>query len=218
MSRLSALGLFVASVAVAAPVPKGKEAKLYFPTTVGAKRVMVRTSGQVMVETVQEVIRVDEKDGKHRVTVTEEEINHIPGAFGKAVPPVVRNQELMFEVSGDGFFRPSTSDGKEILHPIIDLRVKAGETWTAKVLGDGKTILTYTMGKEDEVEVPAGKFTALRVQFECESGSYKQKSTLWYARDVGVIKDVSTYSKGAEETTLLKEFTPGKGEKKGENK
>ncbi len=70
------------------------------------------------------------------------------------------------------------------------------------------------MGKEEEVDVPAGKFLALRVEFECESGDFTQKDSLWYSRGVGLIKIVSTVGKGREMTTELKEFTPGKAEKK----
>ncbi|MEO2088016.1 MAG: hypothetical protein ABGY75_00760 [Gemmataceae bacterium] len=175
MFRLSALSLFVASVAVAAPVPKGKEAKLYYPVMVGAKRVMVRTSGPVVVETVQEVIRVDEKDGKHRVTVTEEEINHLPVADGRAKPPIVSNREFVVEVSGNGLFRPPAGGSKEDPQPLLDLSVKPGATWTAKGPGDSTPKLTYTMGKEEELEVPAGKFTALRVEFELVSGISRRR-------------------------------------------
>ncbi len=136
MFRLTSLSLFVASVAVAAPVPKVKEAKLYYPTTVGAKRVLVRTSGPVVVETVQEVIRVDEKDGKHRVTVAEEEINHLPVANGRAKPPIVSNREFVVEVSGNGLFRPPAGGSKEDSQPLLDLAAKPGTTWTAKGPGD----------------------------------------------------------------------------------
>jgi hypothetical protein len=65
------------------------------------------------------------------------------------------------------------------------------------------------MGREEEVEVPAGKFKALRVEAEQELGANVFKSTLWYAPGVGLVKSV-TNTNGTERVQVLKSFTPGK--------
>lgn len=93
MFRLTVFGLFVTSVAVAAPVPKGTEAKLYFPTTVGAKRVMTLTAGKRTLEDTETVSRVEVKDGVYRVTVDLHTDGH------RTTPGYV------YEVSADGLGR-----------------------------------------------------------------------------------------------------------------
>jgi len=55
----------------------------------------------------------------------------------------------------------------------------------------------------DEVEVPAGKFQAIRV--ELVSG--KTKSLLWFAPNVGLVK---MQTEGIDRVHVLKEFKAGK--------
>jgi hypothetical protein len=74
--------------------------------------------------------------------------------------------------------------------------------------------VAYTRGKAEEVEVPAGKFEAVRVEGVVDLGTGRtQKSVEWHAVGVGVVKLVVDRG-GGEQTTVLKSFTPGKGEVK----
>ena len=59
------------------------------------------------------------------------------------------------------------------------------------------------MTKEEEVEVPAGKFRAVRVEMEAGEST----TTLWFAPQVGLIKMAGA---GTDQVTVLKEFKPGK--------
>ena len=206
MFRLSALALFAATVALAAPVPKG-EKKLYFPTAVGAKMVLGRTAfnpGQragVVSEFTETVTRVEEKDGVFTVAVETD--------YGR------KPTTVSYRVSGEGLF--GISDEADP-YPLIRLSAAAGETWQRGKAGQHTT--TYTMGKAEAVEVPAGKFTALRVDSVVTSptGSTGEQVTHWYAPGVGKVKVEVTISGHPVMTIELKEFTPGTGEKKDEPK
>jgi hypothetical protein len=201
VSRLPIAVLFVTSAALAAPVPKGKEAELYFPTQVGAKRVMDAKLKSNQPGWTETVTKVEEKDGKYAVTIERDD--------GR------RKTEAVYEVSKDGLYRKTTG-GKVEAEPVLMLKLpyKEGTTWTAERPGPSgaggpKAKVTYTMGKEEEVEVAAGKYKAFRLESEAESGGQTRKQTDWYAAGVGLVKTVMPGG-----VIELKEFTPGKEEKK----
>jgi hypothetical protein len=205
MFRLSALGLLVASVAVAAPVPKGTEAKLYYPTTVGAKRVMTLTAGQRTEEDSETVSQVEVKDGVYRVTVDLHTDGH------RTTPGYV------YEVSADGLGQRSSEQAKgSTSNPLLRLTVGVGESWVARQDGS-EHYATLTRGKEEEIELPAGKFTAIRVDVVITRGKDTNRVTQWYAAGVGLVKEAAQRGE-LTITRELKEFNPGKGEKKDEPK
>lgn len=199
----SLLALFAAAPLPAAPGPKdGAKEALYFPVTVGAKSVMEMTvSGTPMgpaMKSVVTVTKVDEKDGKFRVTVERAS----PGN------PVAENLVLVLEVSGRGLALVAAG-GKDLDKPVVlvKLPAKPGDTWTNEDPRAGK--VTVTVGKEEDVEVPAGKYKALVVVSEMNPGGRPAKTTSWYAAGVGLVKSVTTYN-GFDTTDVLKSFTPGK--------
>jgi hypothetical protein len=122
----------------------------------------------------------------------------------------------LFQVSAKGVFRLGGAKG-ELGEPVplLKLPAKEGETWTVERPGSfakgpgGSNKATYTVGKEEEVEVPAGKFKAIRVEMALELRGGTLKSSTWYAAGVGIIK-VVTPSGDKERTQVLKSFTPGK--------
>jgi hypothetical protein len=73
---------------------------------------------------------------------------------------------------------------------------------------------TYRVGGEEEVEVPAGKFKAVKMSVKIESGTRNVAEGFeWYARNIGLIKAEVTIKAGGEGATIvseLKEFKPGK--------
>ena len=74
--------------------------------------------------------------------------------------------------------------------------MKSGDSWDA---GEGKR----TVYGPDEVEVPAGKFRALRVVWERGTVTY----TSWYAPNVGEIKRTAKHGDDPAATVrLLKSF------------
>lgn len=184
--RLSLFTLIIMSSVIAAPVPKAEKTdELYFPVQVGAKRVLF---GPGRTETIT-VTKVEEKEGKYTVTV-ETSFVELPG----------RKRSYVYEVSKDGLFR-KTQGGKT--ETLLKLPYKEGTTWTSDDVKPGDK-LTYTVGKQEEVEVPAGKYKAIGVDVVLEqAGGETKKVTYWYATGIGLIKE------GANE---LKAFTPGKSD------
>jgi len=96
----------------------------------------------------------------------------------------------VYEVSAKGvWFRQDGSDPV----PVFKAGEKAGATWEA-VWNEGRAEwkTTYTVGDEEEVEVPAGKFQAVRVSRVIDGGGLKQqRATDWYAPGVGRVKSVN---------------------------
>lgn len=202
MFRLSALALLMPVLAVAAPVPKEKGKELYFPVEIGAKKVMQRTGGVGGAEEyTQTVTKVEEKDGVFTVTVHQE-------SGGRDWPT------LVYEVSVKGVFQKKAGGGKETEPaPLLKLPAKEGDTWEAD-----QPKGTVTVGKEEEVEVPGGRFKAVKVEVTRPGGrGQSPKTTLWYAPGVGLVKQVIATG-GADRVTELKAFTPGKVEKKDDKK
>ena len=73
---------------------------------------------------------------------------------------------------------------------ILKLPLKAGESWEieGKALGDTFTG-EFKVGKEEDIEVPAGKYKAFPVTSENLNASGLQASTTsYYADKVGLIK------------------------------
>ena len=186
--RLFILALIIAFTAMAAPTSKAEKIdELYFPVQVGAKRVL---KGPGRTETMT-VTKVEENDGKYTVTV-ETSFVEMPW----------RKDSYVYEVSKDGLFR-KIEGGKAAT--LLKLPHAEGTTWTSEHVKPGDK-LTYTVGKQEEVEVPAGKYKAIRVEHVLEElGGETKKGTYWYAAGVGSIKE------GRNE---LMEFTPGKADRK----
>jgi len=200
--QFAALGLLIAALAaVAAPNLKGKGEGLYYPTKEGDKLVYEMTSpvGTAM-EITELVTKVEKKDGALIVSIER-------NLGGKSALP------SQFSISEKGVSRIATS-GRVLPVPIplLNLTTKPGDTWTYEpdTGGGGPArMTTYRMGKEEDVEVPAGKFKAVRVESEQQLGANVYKATLWYAPGVGLVKSVSI-SGDTERTQVLKSYTPGK--------
>lgn len=195
------------ATSLSAPVPKEKPAEMYFPIVVGTKRVLEVTRREITSEITEEVTKVSEKDGVYKVTVEGKAING--SARGNVFEVSAKKIRLVEEKSSGG--------GTPLDKTMIDLGVKAGEVWTREFELPGltpkmpsfKVVYTFTQGKEEEVEVPAGKFKAISMSEESKS----QKSTRWYAPEVGLVKEeytlIGTKSPSVS-VTVLKSFTPGK--------
>ena len=190
-----------APTAVAAPAVKGK-AVFYHPTKVGDTRVYETTSNNVgLQEHTEEVTKVETKDGTFQVIVKRSNA----GPAGA---------DSTFEVSEKGVTRLKLGT-RETLTPLLRLPAKEGDTWTSQPQPpagaapiNAKQI--YTIGKEEDVEVPAGKFKAIRVETESFVEDEKRASaSAWYAPGVGLVKSVTRLGTN-ERTMVLKSFNPGK--------
>jgi hypothetical protein len=194
--------LLVASIATAAPTLKGKET-YYFPTTEGDQRVYETRDGDRVRETTDVVMKVEKKDGALIVTVGRE----VKGDR-RAMSKVEVSDKGVTQLSGPFPFKPP--------HPVVKLPVKPGEQWThVSESGDGPagTKSIHTVAKEEEIEVPAGKFKAVRMDVELTFVGGRGETTIrvsrWYAPGVGLVKSVQGTG-GTESVIVLKSFTPGK--------
>jgi hypothetical protein len=204
MSHSPAAVLILALVGfpvAAAPALKGKAA-FYYPTKEGDKCVYEARTGTSTTEYTETVTKVETKDGKLVVSVGRE--------LKDEVIPISK-----VEVSEKGLFRvASGNQDLAIPTPLLKLPAKAGDSWTNEpAVPDGavKRTVKYTVGKEEEVEVPAGKFKAVQVEVEqiIEGRERTLVTTYWYAAGVGVVKSTMNAG-GKERTVVLKSFTPGK--------
>jgi len=188
---------------LAALVPKAKATELYYPTTEGTKRVMrTKSEDGASNEVTITVTKVEEKEGTFTVTTTRE----VSG----------QRSEFRNEVSAKGVFSLPRSGEKGEPRAALKLPAKEGDTWATEQPASGNRAgwtTKHTVGKEEEVEVPAGKFKAIVVTAEYELDGIAYKSTAWYAVGIGVVKSVSV-SNRTERMQELKEFTPGKDAKK----
>lgn len=185
----SLFALLVVSPLVAAPAPKAKDA-VYFPTREGDKREYEVRAGGVTVEGgyTDTVTKVEKKDGALHVTITRER-------------PDAKPFVTVIAVGAEGLSRVE-SDGQPLDKPalLLKLPAKAGTTWDHE--GGGAT---HTVVGEEEVEVPAGKYKAVRVDLAAKGS--ESKTSLWFAPAVGLVKMSHSDS---DRVQVLKAFTPGK--------
>jgi hypothetical protein len=183
--------------------PKPKEATpVYLPITVGDRWVMVMQFGGQTFEHREVVSKVETKGGATHVSITRE-------GPGDPIPDLFR-----FKVTEKGVFLEGIG-GTAYDPPFCPLRlpVAAGDEWTEEVAAQpgvrvASTTKYKTVGPE-EVEVPAGKFKAVRVDSVRTTKDYTATTSIWFAPGVGIVKDVS--KTGTNETVrLLKSFTPAK--------
>jgi hypothetical protein len=177
--------------AEAAPGPKGDHKPvLYLPATVGDKRVLELSQNGKASELTEWVTAVETKGGMTVVSFTLQE----------GGPPLYQSG-----ASADGVFGVSY-EGEVYDRPlrVLKLPPKEGEAWEVEppaTPGRPARKFKYTTGKEEEVEVPAGKFKAVRVEAE--------GTTYWHAPGVGMVKSLTPDKRG-DRVQVLKSFTPGK--------
>ena len=198
--RAALIALLVAIGGAVADDPKPEAEHLYFSVKEGAKWVREVQAGEKAFAVTEKVTQVEAKDGRYRVTVEAVE----DGGRGKP-------RSIVFVVSAKGLARVSNRDAEGTPLPLLKLGLKEGEHWTAEQAGPGGVIgkATYTVGKTEQVTVPAGKYTAIRIDTEIDFGMRTMKMTNWYAPGVGTVK-LEVVTGDWKQTTLLKSFDPGK--------
>jgi hypothetical protein len=171
---------------------------LYFPIREGMTRVYEAQARGATYQHTETVTRVEHKGAGFRVTTGQEAI---PGEILKIVTDVSARGVYLVEFAGKVHADPL---------PLLKLPAKAGDSWTVKkqIPTGGLATFTYTVGKVEEVKVPAGTFKAIRVQESAEP-VLRMTATHWYAPGVGLVKTVAFYGK-SEQTQVLKSYTPRK--------
>ncbi|WP_020474617.1 TapB family protein [Zavarzinella formosa] len=202
MSRLLVICfvLVLAIPADSAPRLKDERTGPYYPAKVRDRWVMEIRNPDSTVEITEVVTAVETKDGATIVSI------------GREVAGNVGPEVSQMRISEKGLFRMSQL-GTVFIEPycVLQFPLKPGATWTAEANRGGTTPLKlqYKMAKEEDVEVPAGKFKAFRIDVEYESSGAARRSSLWYAPAVGVVKDEHAGKDGGY-ARVMKSFTPGK--------
>jgi hypothetical protein len=200
MLRAAAL-LLVPAAALAAPVPKDQKDVLYYPTTKDSKwTYTTRTPTGAVSETTEFVTDVQKKDD---------------GSFVVTVGRMFKDKVSVFqkiEVTGKGLARVGAGGGAVMDPPrtLLKAGAKVGDTWDHNPKPGQGQPGKYVFRGPEEVEVPAGKYKALKVEADIEFQKDKpSRVTYWYAPGVGQVKIVTRDDKG-ERVQELKAFTPGK--------
>lgn len=90
----------------------------------------------------------------------------------------------------------------------VKLPCKNGETWKANYLNIPMREVEFRTEESEVIEVPAGKFLAIRICTNLD-GYIPIQISEWYAPNVGLVKSV--YKRGdSSNITLLKSFSPAK--------
>jgi hypothetical protein len=163
----------------AAPVPKHlmKEPVYYYPTQVRAKWVYQfhAVGDPAGREVIEIVLAVEEQKGLKIVSL------------GSVVDGKPQSSGRVMAVSGKGLIEGSMVAPGDFDARVEVLRLAALGTRWEVMLDNGRA--KYTLRGEELVEVPAGKFKALRVdgEFVFPEGGRELWRT-WYAPGVGVVK------------------------------
>ncbi len=194
LRRLALLILFALSALLpASPVPNDGPKKHFHPTGKGTK--WVYKSGSTRI--ASKIDEVEVKGGETIVNIVFEE----PNNKTSPVETLLLNEK--------GVFR-TRALGDEVDPPIclLKLPAKVGTKWSGK-LDDFVIVDNSTIVGIEEVEVPAGKFKAIRVelnlQFKDITSIDTHLPTHWYVEGIGLVK--SHIGKSISE---LVEFTPAK--------
>lgn len=193
---MSTLLVALCLVTVSTPAPRLEDrplTDLRFPAVVGCKKVFACRHGIDEYEMIVEAVKVEKWDGGTLVTC-EREIDR------------VRTPDSKFVVSPNGLL-VLESQGRKLEAPMwhIKLPAKGGLTWDLPpAFGDGKRdpIVRYIVRGQEEIEVPAGKFVALRMEIVFV-GDKSEPTIFWYAPGVGIVKRLGE----GEPTMVLKSFT-----------
>lgn len=187
---------------VTAPVPvhlmpKGSP---FFPNRVGTKWLYASEDG----EYIWELVRLKDQEGAKFITV-----DVIKDRKEKTSQRFAVRKEGVFLEFGTPFFvGEGQFDGKSWC--VLPLRFPAGASWDARAICEGGGILTGKMrvAAVEEVKVPAGTFTAARIEWHWAVSNQpfaKPKEpgpTYWYAPGVGLIQI------GDPPVVRLKAFAP----------
>jgi len=198
----SALAAFlfaaVAAGSPAAPVPDAAKAPvLFFPTTPVTWVYEFNSNDEVVNEVVEVVLSVTDRKGDKLV-----ELGLVRG--GKAHP-----SGLVMAVSGQGLVEGHTEGGGFVGDaPVLKVPAVPAQQWVAGKVGRAGQFRRFTSHGAEEVEVPAGRFRAMRVEttFVEPEGMPQLVEQKWYAPGVGVVKQADNLNR----SRVLKRFTRGR--------
>jgi hypothetical protein len=183
----------------------------YYPLAKGSKWVY-STDFAEDTELVHEVIGT-EKIGDVECFIVEH----------KTVGPVLGTRVMRKEwlaADGDGVLIHKVSRGKselDVVKPFFKIKhvLRKDDEWKGQAKAEeNPPQYEYRVEGEEDVEVPAGKFKAVKVHVKIESGTrHSAEGSEWYAKNVGIVKSEITIRASGDDFTMvseLKKFEPGK--------
>lgn len=197
-----------------APKLKEETSPFYYPTGVGFTRVLIVRISGLKYETLETVEATERKDGYWIVTVV--------SGGREWSQKFTRYRVSRMSVS---FFSDRGNSGQASDPSVCFLRLpaKAGDSWECpSPYGGPDRKCTYKTIGEEEVEVPAGKFRAVRVEGEEQFWGTTYRVTRWFVPGLGAVKTVTVWDdkEKVEElkTTINRssQYGPGR-EKQGRN-
>lgn len=178
---------------------KATKASDYYPLKVGNKwYYRGELNGAQQINLVNRVAKIE--------TIDNEKLARIENCLPNGA--VTSSEHL--SADDRGIYR-HRFNGAEIMPPLCLLKfpVKVGESWEVKPKTAGMEMrVTCRVGRE-KVEVPAGKYTAIKVHIETEIADMKISTTYWFAAGVGIVKQVANLA-GNHIAIELEKFEPGK--------
>ena len=182
MLRLSVI-LLVPLTLLAAPAPKSKETLSYCATHAGDTLEYEQLDGTKVTGGFTDVVtKVESKGMELQISITRSYPATAPSLFTHAA-------------TSEGVFLMLVGGKRAV---VIKLPAKVGTEWQ-------EAGQTFTIAKEEEIEVPAGKFKAIRI--DSSTTGAPVMTHFWYALGVGLLKVSSPIS---EQQTVLKSFKAAK--------
>jgi len=202
MHRRLAACLLLSLVVPAGSAPRLKDGPgvSYFPTNVGDRWVIEMRYPTGTEEYTEEVTDVENKDGALIISIGRE-------VDGK-LPP----QRSQIQITDKGIYRMSLQGSAyDAPYRILKLPLKPGEAWTSEASSGGaqSTTFKYRAMREEDVEVPAGKFRAFRIEVDIDTRGRSSRSAIWYGPGVGIVKMEHDDPAGGY-VRVLKSFRPGR--------
>lgn len=134
-------------------------------------------------------------------------------AFDVSVPGQPHERELV-EIYDDkimmrGTTRPDVADAKPIwldpAVPFVTAGLRAGEELAKLGVQDGSRTRGVKVVAREEVEVPAGKFPAIRLLMTGNDGQFQLRRTTWFVPRIGIVKEEK--ARYAADKLLFRETT-----------
>jgi hypothetical protein len=179
---------------VHAAEPAGAE---YYPLKAGTEWRYHFDADRVTKTFEARITKIEEIDGLHLARVDAE----VNGA-------VVATEHL--RVTDEGVFR-CRYNGSEVTPPVCILKfpIKDGDSWQSENRVGNQEFAVRSTVSHEAVEVPYGKYEAVKVVVATEQGGQAITSTYWFAPGIGNVKQVMEIG-GKKMSFELFEFTLGK--------
>jgi hypothetical protein len=181
-----------AAFAAPAPPPRAKPV-LYHPIKQGDE--WVYTDGKE--DETQVITAVEENKGRQLVSVGRK-------VKDKVIPL------WTVAVSEEGVYQTADDDTK-FESPLcrVKLPAKSGDKWIIDFNQPGYAVMDGfgSVAVDEEIEVPAGKFVTIKIEWKYKSDIHDRHFIIWHAPGLGMVKQENCI---ADRTIVMKSFTPGK--------